>query len=82
MENEIHGKTREDLQESLEKENIESRPIWKPMHQQPVFSEYPSYLSGISDMLFKNGICLPSGTNMTAMDKERIAENLKKFINT
>jgi len=59
------GTTREFIQSELEKVNIESRPLWKPMHLQPVFSSCPSYLNGISENLFINGLCLPSGTNMS-----------------
>lgn len=68
----IAGVSREDLRLALEKENIESRPLWKPMHLQPVFSQYPYYGSGISDKLFANGLCLPSGSNLSNNDLERI----------
>lgn len=64
------GTTREKIQEELEKENIESRPLWKPMHLQPVFKPYPSYLTGVSDNLFAKGLCLPSGTNLS--DEQRV----------
>lgn len=57
---------------ALEKENIESRPLWKPMHQQPVFTSLPAYLNGVSDRLFSEGLCLPSGTAMNKEDMERI----------
>jgi dTDP-4-amino-4,6-dideoxygalactose transaminase len=53
------GIKREDLQINLEKENIETRPLWKPMHLQPVFSSCPAYLNGVSQELFANGLCLP-----------------------
>lgn len=78
---ETTGKTREDLRIALENENIESRPLWKPMHLQPVFSEYPSYVNGTSDRLFKNGLCLPSGSNLTSQDRWRIIEVLVKCLN-
>ncbi|MFZ0282479.1 MAG: DegT/DnrJ/EryC1/StrS family aminotransferase, partial [Bacteroidales bacterium] len=68
------GKTREDLQKDLEKENIESRPLWKPMHLQPIFSSCPAYLNGTSDELFRKGLCLPSGSNMSDEDRKRIVE--------
>lgn len=68
------GKTREDIRLELEAENIESRPLWKPMHLQPIFEQYPYYGSGISDNLFENGLCLPSGSNLSNEDKERIKE--------
>ena len=66
------GKTREDLRLALEKENIESRPLWKPMHLQPVFEKYPYYGGGVCKGLFENGLCLPSGSNLTAEDKDRL----------
>jgi len=66
------GFTREDLRLALEKENIESRPLWKPMHLQPVFEEYPYYGDGTSEKLFQNGLCLPSGSNLETEDLFRI----------
>jgi dTDP-4-amino-4,6-dideoxygalactose transaminase len=66
-----NGVTREDLQLALEKANIESRPLWKPMHLQPVFSNYPYYGSTISESLFNNGLCLPSGSILTNDDLVR-----------
>ncbi len=66
------GFTREDLRLAFEKENIESRPLWKPMHLQPVFKEYPFYGDGTSEGLFQNGLCLPSGSNLSDDDMERI----------
>jgi len=65
------------LRHAMEDENIETRPLWKPMHLQPVFKDYPSYLKGVSDKLFQNGICLPSGSNMTDTDIERIDDCLR-----
>ena len=56
---------REAIRLHLLEDNIESRPLWKPMHLQPIFESYPSYLNGISDDLFKFGLCLPSGSNLT-----------------
>jgi len=55
----------------LEKENIESRPLWKPMHLQPVFIAFPAYTDGTSEDLFERGLCLPSGSNLT---KEELNE--------
>ncbi len=63
-----------DLLDECEKENIETRPLWKPMHMQPVFSSCPAYVNGVSSTLFSKGLCLPSGTNMTDEDRERILE--------
>jgi dTDP-4-amino-4,6-dideoxygalactose transaminase len=64
--------TREMLRLVLEEENIESRPLWKPMHLQPIFSDYPYYGNGVSETLFSNGLCLPSGSNLTEQDRNRI----------
>jgi dTDP-4-amino-4,6-dideoxygalactose transaminase len=57
--------SREDIRIALEKENIESRPLWKPMHLQPVFAGTPFYGNGTSEYLFEKGLCLPSGSNLT-----------------
>jgi dTDP-4-amino-4,6-dideoxygalactose transaminase len=67
------GLTAETLRLALEAENIESRPLWKPMHLQPIFSNYPYYGSNVAETLFENGLCLPSGSNLTDNDRERIA---------
>jgi dTDP-4-amino-4,6-dideoxygalactose transaminase len=74
------GTTREVLQQELEKENIESRPLWKPMHMQPVFSSCPAYLNGISEELFKKGLCLPSGSNMSDDDRTRVINSIDKCL--
>lgn len=70
---------REGLRLALEKENIESRPLWKPMHQQPVFKNAPRYLNGVSDELFEKGLCLPSGSNLTDMELERVHTTIKRY---
>jgi dTDP-4-amino-4,6-dideoxygalactose transaminase len=75
----LGGKTREDLRLALEKSNIESRPLWKPMHLQPVFEKYPYYGNEVAENLFKFGLCLPSGSNSTAHEKARILENFNLF---
>lgn len=77
----ITGKTREELRLALEQENIESRPLWKPMHLQPVFANCPFYGSGVSEQLFEDGLCLPSGSNLTGQEIERIFVTLKAFFN-
>ncbi len=69
---------REKIRLALEKENIESRPLWKPMHMQPVFKDAHAYVNGISEDLFHRGLCLPSGSNLEKEDLERIVENIKK----
>lgn len=74
-----NGKTRENLRLALEKENIESRPLWKPMHLQPVFQEYPYYGEKVSQQLFEDGLCLPSGSNLDHSDRERIYRVLNVF---
>jgi len=66
-----------DIIKALEKENIESRPIWKPMHMQPFFAEYDYIGREVSQKLFENGICLPSDTKMTDVDLERICKIIK-----
>lgn len=71
------GISREDLRLAMEKENIECRPLWKPMHMQPVFADCPFYGDGTAERLFETGLCLPSGSNMTDEDRERIAAVLK-----
>ena len=72
------GITREDIRLYLEKDNIESRPLWKPMHMQPVFEKYPYYGEGVSEELFDMGLCLPSGSNLTQMELERVLQNIKE----
>lgn len=68
-----NGVTREDVRLALEKENIDSRPLWKPMHLQPVFRTAERFENGTSEALFKNGLCLPSGTNLSENDLLRIS---------
>lgn len=75
----IGGKTREDLRLFLENENIESRPLWKPMHLQPVFEKYKYFGTNVCEQLFKNGLCLPSGSNLTVADKNRILSSFDRF---
>ena len=75
----IVGKTNEDLRLALEAVNIESRPLWKPMHLQPLFASYPYYGAGVAENLYSDGLCLPSGSNLNEGDDERIAESLKLF---
>lgn len=73
------GKTREDLRLALEKENIESRPLWKPMHLQPIFEKYPYYGGKVCETLFENGLCLPSGSNLTTEDQDRLRAVFLEF---
>jgi dTDP-4-amino-4,6-dideoxygalactose transaminase len=73
------GITREILRLAFEEENIESRPLWKPMHLQPVFEYAPFFGDGISERLFEQGLCLPSGSNMTEEDMLRIKNVLDRI---
>jgi len=75
---EVAGTDREQVRIRLEEDNIETRPLWKPMHLQPVFSSHPSFVNGTSEALFEKGLCLPSGSNMTDDDRERVMESLSK----
>jgi dTDP-4-amino-4,6-dideoxygalactose transaminase len=75
-----NGLTSEIIRIALDEENIESRPLWKPMHQQPIFSSAKSYLNGVADKLFENGLCLPSGSNLTEEEFDRIFKCLDSVI--
>lgn len=72
---------REKIRLSLEKVNIETRPLWKPMHLQPVFANCPSYVNGVSERLFRDGLCLPSGSNLTDQERSRISKSLIGILN-
>lgn len=65
---------------ALDKAGIESRPLWKPMHRQPVYKANPAYLNGVSENLFKQGLCLPSGPCVTDEDVERVVKVIKEVI--
>jgi len=71
----------EKIRVALEKENIESRPLWKPMHAQPLFRHAKGCINGTSDTFFKKGICLPSGSSMDNDDIQRILSVLKPLLN-
>jgi dTDP-4-amino-4,6-dideoxygalactose transaminase len=76
----LSGKVRPlDIMTSLEKENIESRPIWKPMHMQPYFKEFDFIGENVSDKIFENGVCLPSDTKMTEDDLNRVVNIIKRL---
>ncbi|WP_413999273.1 DegT/DnrJ/EryC1/StrS family aminotransferase [Flavobacterium sp. W1B] len=68
----VKGIDREVLRLAFEKADIESRPLWKPMHLQPIFCDYPYYGENIAESLFRDGLCLPSGSNLTNEDRSRI----------
>ena len=71
---------REHIRLSLERENIDSRPLWKPMHLQPVFHDCPFYGNGTSEKLFEIGLCLPSGSNLSVEDIDAVAKNVARSI--
>ena len=73
------GFSREDLRLSLWEDIIESRPLWKPMHLQPVFKNCAYYGEQIAETLFENGLCLPSGSNLTEEDRMRIESSIRKL---
>lgn len=75
------GINNEKIRVHLETLNIESRPLWKPMHQQPVFSGFKAYNNGIADALFMKGLCLPSGSNMTDEQIGLVVSEIKKCLN-
>lgn len=71
-----NGISRESLRLAFEANNIESRPLWKPMHLQPIFENYPYYGGTVSEQLFENGLCLPSGSNLNDEDRYRIQQSI------
>lgn len=75
----VNSKTNELLRLFLENENIESRPLWKPMHLQPIFEKYPFYGNNVAETLFNQGLCLPSGSNTNDREKNRIQEAIHRF---
>jgi dTDP-4-amino-4,6-dideoxygalactose transaminase len=77
--NKTNGKTSEQLRLAFELANIESRPLWKPMHLQPVFANYSYYGGKVAENLFANGLCLPSGSNLSTIERERIKKVLERF---
>ena len=77
--NSAKGINREALRLALDKANIESRPLWKPMHLQPIFAHHPYYGGTIAETLFENGLCLPSGSNLTDVEMDRIKKVILDF---
>lgn len=76
----LSGKVRpRDIMEALDAENIESRPIWKPMHMQPFYEQCAYFGADVSEKIFENGLCLPSDTKMTTKDMERIVKVIKSL---
>jgi dTDP-4-amino-4,6-dideoxygalactose transaminase len=77
----IRGISREQVRLGLNAENIESRPLWKPMHLQPVYEGSKFYGTGICEKLFEQGLCLPSGSNLTEEEFDRVFLALRKIFN-
>ncbi len=77
-----NGITREHIRIALEASNIESRPLWKPLHLQPVFREFPYYGGKVSETLFQNGLCLPSGSNLTDSNLKRVVQVIKETLSS
>src|SRR5699024_1525886 len=74
---ETAGVSAEHIRLALEPENIECRPLWKPMHRQPLYQDAPSYGAGLSDTLFQHGRCLPSGSSLTTRELSKIVSCIK-----
>lgn len=77
---ETGGITREEIRSALEQENIECRPLWKPMHLQPLYRNFPCYVNGVSEKLFEYGLCLPSGSNLTDEERLRVVKAIRKVL--
>lgn len=75
-----NGATRESIRLALAEDNIEARPLWKPMHLQPVFADCPYFGDGLSARLFADGLCLPSGSNLTDAEFDRIFDRLARAL--
>ncbi|WP_298647478.1 aminotransferase class V-fold PLP-dependent enzyme [uncultured Proteiniphilum sp.] len=75
----VAGFSREDIRLKMEEENIETRPLWKPMHLQPVFADAPYYGGNTAEKLFDNGLCLPSGSSLTDDDIRRVISVIKNM---
>ena len=75
----VTTRTNQELMAAFAEENIETRPLWKPMHLQPVFNDCPYYGETVSEELFTAGLCLPSGSNITNDDKNRIYEVISNY---
>jgi pyridoxal phosphate-dependent aminotransferase EpsN len=75
----VAGTDREAVREALAAENIEARPVWKPMHRQPVFADCDVYGGTVAEELFDRGLCLPSGSNLTPADLDRVIAEVRKL---
>ncbi len=76
------GVSREDIRQMLLKHEIESRPLWKPMHMQPLYKGAPYHGSGVDEALFANGLCLPSGSDMTDAQQEEVIDHINRLLTT
>ena len=76
LDEQITGSDREEIRQKLEKENIETRPLWKPMHMQPIFNKYPMFGGIVAESLFDKGLCLPSGSNLSNNDLNKVINNI------
>jgi dTDP-4-amino-4,6-dideoxygalactose transaminase len=74
------GVNREGIRIGLLDQNIETRPLWKPMHLQPVFKDAPFYTSGVSEELFGQGLCLPSGSNLSGEELKFVVESMASMM--
>ncbi|HEY0896557.1 MAG TPA: aminotransferase class I/II-fold pyridoxal phosphate-dependent enzyme [Sphingobacteriaceae bacterium] len=70
----------EEIRLALQNENIESRPLWKPMHMQPVFAGAPYYGTGVSERLFETGLCIPSGSNLSAFELNEVVGKIRETV--
>ena len=75
--NKTNGTTRETIRLALAEQNIESRPLWKPMHLQPIFADAPYFGGSVCEQLFEVGLCVPSSSNLTDDERERVVEAIK-----
>ena len=75
---ESFGADREKVRIALATENIEARPVWKPMHMQPIFSRFDRFGGEVAEDLFRRGLCLPSGSNLTHASLERVVEAVRR----
>ena len=76
---EEYGHTYQELSAHLAAHDVETRPLWKPMHRQPVFASYPSYVNGVSDRMFAQGLCLPSGPMVSEEDLKQVVTLIQDF---
>lgn len=80
IDEELLGVNRQQIASALADVNIESRPLWKPMHLQPIFEKYPFYGAGVAAKLFDKGLCLPSGSNLTKVELNRVVAAITNLL--